>query len=588
MRKLYYLLFTLLFTVASFGQTVLYQEDFETDTNGTNYNTSVAEFTDGFYDFFKRTDGSDIGPDYVVVGQSGSFYFAGMDIDGEGATLPVTLTTIAIDVSGQSSIDAVILLAEDDDGTNQDWDGSDYLHITYSIDGGAAQNLLWVESDLDLNGTPHLDSDFDGIGDAEEITSSFAEFVGTIPLSGATSIVFTLEFNLNSGDEDIAIDNIRIFDSYVVPPTITTSAGVSGLNYTVGSGPSNEGSFTVEGTNLTDNILVTAPADFEISEISGGTFTPSITLLEGGTGAVAETTIYVRLKESLAINSYTGDVDLTSTGADPKTVALSGNVFAPTTNNLLLTGAYDGPLTGGTPKGVELYVVADIPDLSLFGIGSANNGEGTDGQEFTFPAVSATAGSFIYVTNAATEFNSFFGFPADYEDGSMGINGDDAIELFESGQVIDVFGDINTDGSGEPWDYLDGWAYRLSNTGPDGSTFVLANWSFSGINALDGETTNAGAATPFPVGIYPGFLSVDNFSASELKVYPNPTNTGFVNITSSSSDVIKANVFDILGKKVLEGKVENNQLNVSNLNAGMYILRLSQNNATVTKKLVIQ
>ncbi len=35
-------------------------------------------------------------------------------------------------------------------------------------------------------------------------------------------------------------------------------------------------------------------------------------------------------------------------------------------------------------------------------------------------------------------------------------------------------------------------------------------------------------------------------------------------------------------------RVENNQLNVSNLNAGMYILKLSQNNATVTKKLVIQ
>ncbi len=47
-------------------------------------------------------------------------------------------------------------------------------------------------------------------------------------------------------------------------------------------------------------------------------------------------------------------------------------------------------------------------------------------------------------------------------------------------------------------------------------------------------------------------------------------------------------VFDILGKQVLEGKVENNQLNVSNLNAGMFILKLSQNNAPVSKKLVIQ
>jgi hypothetical protein len=50
--------------------------------------------------------------------------------------------------------------------------------------------------------------------------------------------------------------------------------------------------------------------------------------------------------------------------------------------DLLLTGVVDGPLTGGLPKAVELYVVNDIPDLSLYGLGSANNGGGTDGQEF--------------------------------------------------------------------------------------------------------------------------------------------------------------------------------------------------------------
>ncbi|MFK7755906.1 MAG: hypothetical protein AB8B53_03120 [Flavobacteriales bacterium] len=174
------------------------------------------------------------------------------------------------------------------------------------------------------------------------------------------------------------------------------------------------------------------------------------------------------------------------------------------TNDLIITAAYDGPLSGGTPKGVELYVVNDIADLSIFGIGSANNGGGTDGEEFTFPAVSASAGDFIYVTtNELTEFNTFFGFDADYGIGSvMGINGDDAIELFEQGTVIDVFGDINVDGNGTPWEYLDGWAYRNCETGPDGSTFVEASWTYSGPNALDGETDNASAVTPVPVGTY--------------------------------------------------------------------------------------
>ncbi len=173
-------------------------------------------------------------------------------------------------------------------------------------------------------------------------------------------------------------------------------------------------------------------------------------------------------------------------------------------NDLIITGLYDGPLSGGTPKGVELYVVNDIPDLSDFGIGSANNGEGTDGEEYTFPADAVTAGTFIYVTSGnLTEFTTFFGFDATYDGGNaVAINGDDAVELFEFGLVIDVFGDINVDGSGEAWDHLDGWAYRKCETGPDGDIFDISNWIFSGIDVLDGETDNATALSPVPVGTY--------------------------------------------------------------------------------------
>ena len=94
-------------------------------------------------------------------------------------------------------------------------------------------------------------------------------------------------------------------------------------------------------------------------------------------------------------------------------------------------------------------------------------------------------------------------FAPDYTDGSApNVNGDDAVELFMGGSPVDVFGDINLSGSGQPWDHLDGWAYRVDETGPDGTVFVLANWFFSGINALDGETTNATAAVPFPLGTF--------------------------------------------------------------------------------------
>ena len=84
------------------------------------------------------------------------------------------------------------------------------------------------------------------------------------------------------------------------------------------------------------------------------------------------------------------------------------------TGDLVITGVVDGPLTGGVPKAVEFYAVNDIADLSVYGFGSANNGGGSDGEEFTFPAAAATAGDYIYVASEIPSFTSFFGFAPDY------------------------------------------------------------------------------------------------------------------------------------------------------------------------------
>ncbi|MGJ8681549.1 ExeM/NucH family extracellular endonuclease [Paraglaciecola sp.] len=170
--------------------------------------------------------------------------------------------------------------------------------------------------------------------------------------------------------------------------------------------------------------------------------------------------------------------------------------------DIIISGVIDGPLSGGIPKAIELFVTSDIADLSVCGIGSANNGGGSDGQEFTFDAVSASAGDFIYVASESVGFNSFFGFLPDYTTSAANINGDDAIELFCSSEVVDTFGDINTDGTNQAWEYLDGWAYRVANTGPDGSTFNLDNWTFSGKNSLDGTSDNSSADPTFPTGSF--------------------------------------------------------------------------------------
>lgn len=366
-------------------------------------------------------------------------------------------------------------------------------------------------------------------------------------------------------------------------PQISVFGTVNPFSYQVGTGPSAEDDFFVEGLFLSENITITAPANFEVSLTSGSGFGPSVAVAQTG-GTAPNTTIYVRLAAGLAEGPYTGDISITSAGVTPQTIALSGNVFGAATNALVLTGVFDGPLSGSTPKGVEIFVAQSIPDLSLFGLGSANNGGGSDGEEFSFPAVSATAGTYIYVASEAIQFEAFFGFAPDFTTGAMGINGDDAIELFENGSVIDTFGDINVLGTGEPWDYLDGWAKRIDGTGPDGTTFVLANWTFSGINQLEGGITNETTTVPFPLGT----LSNEDFNASNFSLYPNPVSNGFVTINTTNADPINILVYDVLGKQVKNETITNNTLNVGDLNTGIYILKMTQNQATATKKLIIK
>lgn len=167
-------------------------------------------------------------------------------------------------------------------------------------------------------------------------------------------------------------------------------------------------------------------------------------------------------------------------------------------SNLVMTGVIDGPLPGGLPKAVQLYVLDDIADLSVYGLGSANNGGGSAGIEFTFPAQPAQRGSYLHVATESTGFASYFGFAPDFVSASAAsINGDDAIELFRNGEVVDLFGDVGVDGTGQAWDYLDGWASRKPGSLPS-PIFDPADWIFSGPDALDGTATNGGAANPFP------------------------------------------------------------------------------------------
>ncbi len=73
-----------------------------------------------------------------------------------------------------------------------------------------------------------------------------------------------------------------------------------------------------------------------------------------------------------------------------------------------------------------------------------------------------------------------------------------------------------------------------------------------------------------------------------LSLYPNPVLNGKVNIVSKNDLEKEIIVFDILGKKVLQTHLSSRELNVSDLVPGVYIIKISEENASATRKLIIR
>ncbi|TRX38503.1 T9SS type A sorting domain-containing protein [Flavobacterium sp. ZT3R18] len=80
----------------------------------------------------------------------------------------------------------------------------------------------------------------------------------------------------------------------------------------------------------------------------------------------------------------------------------------------------------------------------------------------------------------------------------------------------------------------------------------------------------------------------ENISIEGLNLYPNPVTSGKVYITSKNDLEKEIIIFDVLGKKVLQTKINSKELNVSNLLPGVYIIKIIEEEATSSRKLIVR
>ena len=95
-----------------------------------------------------------------------------------------------------------------------------------------------------------------------------------------------------------------------------------------------------------------------------------------------------------------------------------------------------------------------------------------------------------------------------------------------------------------------------------------------------------GTTLALPNALSTTLLAVSNFEASDVKLFPNPS-TGVISINTTTP--VAVSIVDITGKVVFEANnvTKDKNIDLSGLQKGMYLAKISSENATTTEKIIL-
>ncbi|TYB75977.1 T9SS sorting signal type C domain-containing protein [Bizionia saleffrena] len=467
--KIKLLFITLLFSCLGISQTTIYTENFTNQLNkGATYNAATGLTEIDLSGVTWSIDVSAISlnetSDWFKVNDDTEF-IEGRDLDGTA----IWFSPI-IDISNFTNIQFSIDASESSP-TEDNLENNDTFITEFSLDGG-----LWTLAGN--NGS--IQNDF------VDTAVSHNTF-----LNGST-LELRVSISTNANDERIRLDTIIIEGIAPTSPTIIinpNSNSVTGLTNVEGNVPLTYETFTVQGSALTNDITLNAPANFLISDTFNGPYQPSITLIPTA-GEVFTSTIYTQLNFSAVVGTHNEIINISSTGAPTKTVGVSGEVFPYIPSGdctELFISEYHEAATG-TPNEqyLELYNPTNTSiDLTNYQLARFKNGLTN-----TPPLIRTLNGNIApYTTYLIARNNSILcgsGTP-DYCTGSsvMNFDGNDVITLQNSAGInIDTVGDLGVNNMfGQNVDLA-----RNTNIQTPTTTYSPSDWTSSPSN----NTTNLG------------------------------------------------------------------------------------------------
>ncbi len=135
----------------------------------------------------------------------------------------------------------------------------------------------------------------------------------------------------------------------------------------------------------------------------------------------------------------------------------------------------------------------------------------------------------------------------------------------------------------------------FEGTGPTGTALTSSTAAIrnnGGCTDTNNNATDFTTATPTPRNstspLNSCALATSQNAIAGLDIYPNPVTNGVLNINTTANDAKNVVVYDVLGKQVVNTTISGNTVNVANLKNGVYIVKITENGKTATRKLVIR
>jgi len=591
MKKLYFLFFAILISGLSFGQ-VFITELADPNNNAEaryielyNAGGSPVDFTEGNgWQIDKYTNASTtVSTTLDLTGTipAGGFYIiAYNNTDGTFASVygfaPDQLDSVSNGVAGSNGDDDLVLVDGtdtivdffgvpdvDNTGTCAEYENGRAERLTSVTTGSATFNEaewnIWADSATSGTCTNYVVATRDAPGDfdpgawgtpscafyidspsatCDAVTSGTDTYTATVDFTGGGTSTYTVStggvgtVDLSGGDPDVDATG-----------TITVTGIPEGTDVTINvtDGSICDVDYTVYSPTCQPALTLPLSDDFSYSD---GSLVDALNWnnFSGTSGDLLVSSGQVMVKED---GSASEDASIAFT-------SVSGDIFY----------AFDFtvPNPGGVITGADYEYFALFKDDAFVYNGRIDIVEANSGGDYTVGiATSNSTADAIWATDLTfgTTYRATVRYNQDSNIAQLWIDA-------TSSSDTSIMGADETD----PGTTITQFGFRQSSSSSGESILVD--------NLVIASTFN-------------GTLSSKDYSIIDgLEIYPNPTTLGYINIFSKSQSAMKVGVFDILGKQVMSRTVENNRLDVSTLTSGLYIMKISQDNATATKKLVVK